>query len=54
MPGSQKNNYKKLHTAYTRLPVFPTEASVKMNFFDTTENLSARVEIYQANFKLND
>ena len=30
------------------LPVFLTEA--KMNFFGTTENLTARVEIYQVNF----
>ena len=28
---------KTLHTAFTGLPVFLTEA--KMNFFDTTENL---------------
>ena len=41
---------KTLPTVYAGLPVFLTEA--KMNFFtiDTTENLTARVEPYQANF----
>ena len=41
---------KTLHTVRAGFPVFLTEAN--MNFFDTTENLTARVEIYQASFIL--
>ena len=38
------------YKGYSGLPVFLTEA--KMNVFDTTEYLTARVETYQANFIL--
>ena len=41
---------KTLYTLHTGLPVFLTET--KITFFNTTENRTARVKIYQANFIL--